>query len=72
MTTPIMTFEVLCGFDPETGHQYKLEIIRDVDSQRSRCAYIRTRTSPADAWSPRVLLEQLPWNEGGPVPPSIS
>lgn len=72
MTTPVSTFEVLTGYNPDTGQVYKLEVVRSLDSGRVQYAWLQTRQTATDAWSPRCLLEHLSWEDGGPVPAGVA
>ena len=70
--TNIMTFEVLTGYSPETGQEFHVVVFRAVDGGRVKRCQLRLRNTPAEGWSDPLELKHLPWEDGGPLHPSVA
>jgi hypothetical protein len=72
MTTPnIITYEVLTGYSHETGQEFHLVVFRGEYGRLKRCQ-LRLRNTPAEGWSEPLEMKHLPWEEGGPMHPSVA
>lgn len=72
MTEPnIITFEVLTGYSTETFQEFHLVVFRG-ETGRIKRAQLRLRNTPAEGWSEPLEMKHLPWEDGGPLHPSVA